>query len=239
MPESKPSLLRCMAILPMKGITQRGFLGGRYVKVGGFECIIGVLYEQCAVLGRLFAKVSWNIAKLLQAQPGKEMEFLTLIMKWAGQRMKKYHDIYGFNPDSLFEFVLATEYNKSGLTFPQKDKGTFKDFERMGLVARKKVNLDNVNVWKNVEMTLAEGVGFGLLYPEFTWEIVQKQHQPQDIETDSWKEFSRLSGDVIPKELATQSPKQFEDMIITLVNEYTREFRPELAQQIQNHEWGL
>ncbi len=231
MPKSQPdlSLPTAMAILPLQSVTRKRLFGGQYVRAGDYVVILACLYESCALLGRMFKDNVPNLAQLLQVKPGNEEQFFSFLKKTANERWERYHTMYNDNPDSLSLMVLATEYARVGLVFPHGNVRSFDDMKRIGRAAQGKVDIKNNNVWNRLEMTLSEGIGFGLLYPELTWDLVSQAHEPVDLEDDSWKQFFSLTGSAIPEGLTTDSPEQAENVVLDLVRGYVQHFRPELA----------
>lgn len=230
MPKSEtiPSLLAFMAIGPLQSVT----LGGKYVRVGDLVAISAALYESCALLGRMFNDDVASLAQLLQVKPGNEGEFMAFVKEKAAERLGRYRLKYGDDPDSLASLVLATDYAKVGLVYPHGNMGSIEGLKRLGRAAQEKIDIKNENVWRRLEMTLSEGIGFGLLYPELTWDLVSRQHKPVDPESEGWKDFSRFTGSAIPEGLATDSPQQAETLVLDLVKGYVQQFRPELAETL-------
>ncbi|MCJ7792191.1 MAG: hypothetical protein MUP49_07290 [Dehalococcoidia bacterium] len=233
MPKSEPVLLLpvFMAIGPLQGVTQKRLFGGQYVRAGDFVAILGTLYESCALLGRMFKDDVASLGQLLQVKPGNEGEFMAFVKEKAAERLGRYRLIYGSDPDSLVFLVLATDYGKVGLVFPHGNVGSIDDFKRLGRAAQGKVDIKNKNVWRRLEMTLGEGIGFGLRYPELTWDLVSRQHEPVDLENEGWKRF-RSAGFAIPERLATDSAEQAETLVLDLVRGYVQKFRPELTETL-------
>jgi hypothetical protein len=231
MPKSEPilSLPVFIAIGPLQRVTRKRLFGGEYMRAGDFLAILGAVYESCALLGRMFKDNVASLAQLLQVKPGNEGEFLAFVKEKAAERLGRYRLIYGSDPDSVGFLLLATDYAKVGLVFPHGNIGSTDDLKRLGRAAQEKVDMKNKNVWRRLEITSGEGIGFGLLYPELTWDLVSRQHRPVDLEDGDWKDFFRSTGSAVPEGLATDSPQQAETLVLDLVRMYVQQFRPDLA----------
>lgn len=228
--ESVPSLPVFMAIGPLQSVAQKRLFGGQYVRVGHYVAISAALYESCALLGRIFKDDVASLAQLLQVKPGNEGKFMAFVKEKAAERLGQYQLIYGEGPDSLLFLVIATDYAKVGLVYPHGNVGSIDDLKRLGHAAQGKVDIKNDNVWRRLEMTLSGGIGFGLLYPELTWDLVSQQHAPVDVKDKDWTDFLHLTGSVVPKGLGTDSPQQAETGLCNLVKGYVQQFRPELSE---------
>ncbi len=76
-----------------------------------------------------------------------------------------------------------------------------------------------------VEMLCAEGIGFGLAFPEDTERMYRSTHEQHD--EDEWAEYHR-AGLAIPESPTVYPLEQREKEALVVVAEYAHEFRPEL-----------
>jgi hypothetical protein len=215
-----------MAEGPIQSVAYKRLYGGQYVQAGHYMAILAVLYESCALLGRMFKDDVPSLAQLLHVKPGDVGESVRLWKEMADERLGRYRLIYGDDLSSLFFLVLATEYASVGSVFPHGHVGSFDDMERIKRAAQSKVSLDNENLWRRLEMTLSEGTGFGLLYPEKTLDLISWRFKPRDPE--EWKYF-RSAGIDVPDGPPVTSLQEMETMLLDLVREYVQQFRPEMA----------
>ncbi len=230
MPKSEQvlSLPVFMAIGPLQGATQKQLLGGDQVKAGAFVAIMRFLYESCALLGRMFKHDVISLGQLLRVKSGNETAFVEFVKKQAGERLEQYHQIYNTDPDSLGLLVIATYYAEVGLIYPCGNVGSFDDSKRIEQAAQGKVEIKNDKVWHRLEMHLCEAVGFGLAYPELTWELVSRFHHPTDFESENWKEFQSLTGTATPQNWA-DSPQKAETVVLDIATGYVQYYMPELT----------
>jgi len=219
--ETVHSLQVYMATGPIQSVAYKRLYGGQYVQAGHYIAILAVLYESCALLGRMFKDDVPSLARLLEAK-----ESVRFWEKMADERLRRYRLIYGDNPDSLFFMVLATEYERVGSVFPHGSVGSIDDMERIRHAAQSKVSLDNDRLWTQVEVTLSEGIGFGLLHPELTLDLLSWRFKPRDPE--EWKRF-RSAGIDAPDGPPVTSLQEMETMLLELVREYVQQFRPDMA----------
>jgi hypothetical protein len=224
--ETVRSLQVYMAEGPIQSVAYKRLYGGRYVQAGHYMAILAVLYESCALLGRMFKDDVPSLARLLQVKPGDEGESVRFWEKMADERLARYRLIYGDDLDSLFFLVLATEYASVGSVFPHGSVGSIDDMQRIRRAAQSKVSLDNESLWRRLEMTLSEGTGFGLLYPEKTLDLISWRLKPRDPE--EWKHF-RSAGIDVPDGPPVTSLQEMETMLLDIVREYVQQFRPEVA----------
>lgn len=247
MPKSKPitSLQAFMAIGQLQRVTQKELLGGEYVRAGDFWSIMGSLYTFWALIGRTFNDDAASVMRLLDVPPENESKFTSLLRNMVDERLQRYHQIHGQDPDAFCALIVDTEYAKSGLNLESGTLGSIdetKAFEkRLKQAAKGKVDIRNVNVWRRVEMVGAEGIGFGLLYPDLTWDIVTRQYKLIDVESDDWKTFRSLmqhAGRSIPEEAATYSAKQAETDALEFLSLYIRHVRFELTGMLRRLDTG-
>ena len=224
-----PSLPVYMAIGPLRAVTHKQLLGGEYVRAGDYIATLATLYESCAALGKMFQVDVATLAQLLLVKAGNEDAFMAFLKSAATERLGRYQSIYSRDPDTLFSLVAATEYAKSGFVYPQGDVGSASDLERVGRAAQGKVDIKSDNAWKRLEMTLTEGFGFGLQYPELTWDLFSRNHQPEDCKNREWQEYSSLTSCQLPDGLATDSPQQAKELLGSLVRGYAQQYRPDLV----------
>jgi uncharacterized phage-associated protein len=222
-----------MAVGSFLRVTQRPLFGHQYVKAGDYEAIIGSLYESCAILGRKLSDEMDSLAQLLRFNLENKKEWIAFLKKRVDERLAQYNASYGTNPDSFMFFIMATDYARVGIFLPDGNKGSLDDFKRIERESQGKINISDANTWTRIETTLYEAIGFGLVYPELTWELVSKQHSLFDTNDEQWRKFLHLTGTQAPRELSTDSPQQAEDLVLNMVRGYVQRYRPELTAQLR------
>lgn len=251
--ESTRQLPTHMAVQAFLMFTKRPLFGNPYINVGGFETIIGVLYESCAIIGRVFKDDTTTLAQILGFKQNVE-QGMSFLKKTADERLKEYRSVVTgrTGPDSIPDLVLVTEYSKLGVVYPIGGWGSKDDYNdytkgdpdaerfyrNFKIAIRQKVNMSDAGIWKKIETTLFEGFGFGLMYPDLTSELVTKLHTSIDINNNNFKTFIKLSGIVAPRNLATDSPQQAENNALDMVREYINRYRPELTGKVTFKQHG-
>ena len=234
MPKSEPfmSLPVFMAIEPLKFGVQKRIFGGQYIRLGAFLMVLAYLYESGALLGRMFKDDVATIVPLI-GEPEKQGQLVAFLKRMADERLSRYNQIYGEPPNLFLSLVVSTEYKNIGLVFPSlshgKVVGSMDDFKRLERAAQDKLDINDKIVWQRVEVILIESTGFGLFYPELTWNLASQGHKQYDPE--DWNR-ARSAGLAISEQQQTITLQEQETLVRDLVREYIQQFRPELAETL-------
>ena len=171
--------------------------------------IMGAIYEYGALVGRVFKDDVESLNQLLLAELGEEQKTVAFLKQKAGGRLRRYQKIFKADPDSLCSLVVRTEYPVASLPLQENYSSTNAlklVNERLVRAAQQEVDLRTA--CEATDLAETEGIGFGLSYPELTWELVSRLHNPVGEDIEDWARFASLGGGQLVLHMTTGGGKE-------------------------------
>ncbi len=219
--EGQPTLMGFLGTAPVKKLTKTPLLGAPYILFGNLCEIQGYLYICGAILGHAKRSELSILAKML-AIPGSEDKYMNWLQEQASQRLNKFINEVGREPDTFHEFILFKELaTAAGVGM----KDWFKACADRNTSAMKlleaKMPLEKADYIKMFGM---EGIGFGSFLPELTETMYRNM---ENVDMDVWSEM-KVVGFNLPEEPTPISLEEQEKIVLQTVAAYASEYYPEL-----------
>ena len=212
---SRPTLVFHLGKDAVLSLSEKGLLGGVYMRFARFLMAALWQYQTGAVLGRARRDRLEILARML-CSPGQEGEFCDSVALLAGKRI----DRYGKEPDSFFDFLFTTEYQHAGINWPEDYRGVMR-------MAKKKIPLKELAPL--FEGFMLEGVAFGAAFPELTERMWRGTYETFDPEA---RELARRYGVDVPEQFTPVPLEQREQEVLAEVAVYSTEHFPELVEPL-------
>lgn len=183
--------------------TETPRFGRPFMKYSNLLPLCGFMYESGAVLGRaLGSKVS--ALEPVLGTPAEPGQLICALQKFASDRLAQFPE----QPRSFGLFILTTELRRLNLSLDSDMKSLKKMFE---------TKADPKVASEMLEIHMAEGIGFGSLYPVLTEQLQQLTYD------DSMKALALLG---ISADVDCVSLEEFEHSLLTFTAGYVNEFYP-------------
>jgi len=218
--EWHPPLMHVFALILLKPITQKRFLGGDYIRLYDYYGAIGFQYESGSIIGYTQRK-KLNILEKLLGHPEKEGALIKILQDSAKRRLDNIQKQHGRKPDSFLElsrFIFEKEFNV---------KIVQEEIKNMKETFNKKVELNIAFEW--LQWVGVEGIGFGSYFPELT-EKMCRYHENIDIE--EWTKV-REYGLNIPEKPDFMSIDERKKSVLETLAAYVSESHPELLDPLE------
>jgi len=221
--EGQPTLIGFLSIPIVTKVAKTRLFGKPYIRFYNMFEVISYLYMSGAVLGRARCSKLSILAKMFSI-PGREKEFMDLLQKQAKERLEKFRNEVGKEPDTFNDFILFKELESAiggrmedwFEAYTKGDKKIMKAFDE-------KVPLEEAE--PHIKSFQLEGIGFGGAFPELTEKLYRNTFEK--VDRDSWVE-ARKYGLAISEEPTIISLEEQEEMVLQMVAAYTSEYYPEL-----------
>ncbi len=239
--EGQRLLMEFFAGIPLGQAVQKKLFRKRYITMFHYAATLAFQYETGALLGRAM-RDKLDIFHRMLVKSGTDISrSIAFIQSEAKDRLKKFIEEEGKEPDTFYDFIGHKELEKAskvtGLSMVSS-----KDFRK--LYGHEFV-LDDV--YRNILSCGLHGLGFGSSFPELTVRMYKNSHEinmrekitrgpdfqiyeeirlktgADPLRISEWTE-ARSRGeepDIIPSE-------EWEKEILQIVAAYTAEFYPEL-----------
>jgi len=171
------------------------------------------VYEQGAVLGRARRAQMVTLAKLL-AEPGRERDACDALIASAKQDVEEYDH----PPERFVEFFASTI---------AKPFASYRDPDTLKKMAKEQVRLGQVLEW--IDMWFLSGIGLGLALPELVETMWRNSYETSDRR--AWQQ-ARQAGLDIPEHDTPLSLEDMEQVVLSQVAEYAREYVPEVVEPL-------
>jgi hypothetical protein len=225
----QPTLTGVLSWIPLKHLVKKRVFGERYLRLWDFFTTLSFQYESGAILGRAKRNKISTLADLLVV-PGLEIsKSVKLMQDQAKDRLEKFRNELGKEPDTFHEFIFNREFNRVlvesiGMTLDELFLRSVKEQKDIVVkVSDHKMSLDIAT--HHARIFGLEGIGFGSVFPELTESMYKNAYE--NVDKDSWS-FWRAHGLDIPKEPDIVTLKEREDGVLATLAGYTYEFYPEL-----------
>jgi hypothetical protein len=219
---------------------ERGFLGGTYIRLYNYFWVLSFLYESGAILGRA-RRDKLSILEKMLFPGGNAPSFLSVkvLQDKADERLYRYRQRFGKEPDTFGEFIFERELQiATGLNltdsleaFERGNKKALKPFdkkvplEKAGAEWGKNIPIEKTQA--EIRMFVAEGIGFGSLFPELTEGILRNYYESIQVDMDAWHK-ERKTNLTTPQKPKILSLEEQEETILKIVAECAKECYPEL-----------
>ena len=221
--EGQPTLIGFLGIPIVTKVAKTRFFGGPYIRFYNMFEVISYLYMSGAVLGRARRSKLSILAKMVSI-PGREKEFLNWLQKQAKERLEKFTNEVGKEPDTFNEFILFKELESAiGVSMEDWFEAYTKGDTKIMKAADEKVPLEEAE--PTIKTFQLEGIGFGSAFPELTEKLYRNTFEK--VDRDSWIE-ARKYGLAISEEPTIISLEEQEEIVLQMVAAYALEYYPEL-----------
>ena len=221
--EGQPTLIGFIGIPIVTKVAKTRLFGGPYIRFYDLCAVLSYLYTSGAILGRARRNKLSILAKMLSV-PGTEKENMNWLQEQAKERLEKFRNELGKEPDTFNEFILFKELESAiGVSMEDWFEAHTKGNTKIMKVADEKVPLKKAE--PNIKWFGLEGIGFGSSFPELTEKMYRNTFEK--IDRDSWIE-ARKHGLAISEEPTIISLEEQEEIVLQMVAGYASEYYPEL-----------
>jgi len=221
--EGQPTLIGFIGIPIVTKVAKTRLFGGPYIRFYDLCAVLSYLYTSGAILGRARRNKLSILAKMLSV-PGTEKENMNWLQEQAKERLEKFRNELGKEPDTFNEFILFKELESAiGVSMEDWFEAHTKGNTKIMKVADEKVPLEQAQ--HGMRMCGLAGIGFGIAFPELTERMCR--NATENIDMDKWSK-ARAYGLAIPEKPDIVSFEEREESILQIVAAYTAEFYPEL-----------
>jgi hypothetical protein len=230
--EEQRTLMGFLGIPIVTKVAKTRVFGGPYIRFYDLFEVLSYLYMTGAVLGCARRSKLRILAKMLSV-PGNEKEFMNWLQEQAKERLEKFRNELGKEPDRFDEFILFRELEGAiGLNMEDWFKAFTEGDTKIMRVADEKVPLDKAEpVIKKFQL---EGIGFGSSFPELTEKMYRNTFE--NIDTDTWAD-ARAHGLAISEKPTMLSLEEQEEIVLQMVASYTLEYYPELLDSLNLNDY--
>jgi hypothetical protein len=222
-------------------VVKKRLFGKPFVPLSNFCAVLSFLYESGAILGRARRNKVDTLEKVLVSSvdiheitrgyclyltklpPQRETEQIEFLRRLARNRLDKFRNDTGKEPDTFFEFILLRELEWRTKGVPD----SLKDYLREKPKAQNKISLQEA--YYDIQGFGLEGIGFGSSFPELTERMYKSAYE--GIDTDLWSE-ARAHGLAIPERPTIVSFEEREETVLQMVAAYVAEYYPELLESL-------
>ena len=220
--EEQTTLIGFLGIPIVTKAAKTRLFGGPYIRFYNMFEVISYLYMAGAILARARRSKLSILAKMISI-PGREKEFLNWLHKQAKERLEKFRNEVGKEPDTFYDFILTRELKEAGIGIEESFEAYQRGDKSMMKAADEKVPLKDAEpLIKSFQL---EGIGFGSAFPELTEKLYRNTFEK--IDRDSWIE-ARKYGLAVPEEPTIISLEEQEEIVLQMVAGYASEYYPEL-----------
>jgi len=225
--EGQPTLIGFMGIPIVTKAAKTRLFGGPYIRFYNMFEVISYLYMAGAILGRARRSKLSILAKMLSV-PGTEKENMKWLQEQAKERLDKFRNEVGKEPDRFDEFILFRELESAiGLSMEDWFKAYTEGDTKIMKAADEKVPLEEAEpVIKKFQL---EGIGFGRSFPELTEKMYRNAFE--NIDMDAWAD-ARAHGLAISEKPTMLSLEEQEEIVLQMVAGYASEYYPELIDSL-------
>jgi len=227
--EGQPLLMEIFAGTPLGQAVRKKLFGKRYITMFHYAATLAFQYETGALSGRAM-RDKLDIFHKMLVKPGTDINrSIAFIQSEAKNRLKKFIEEEGKEPDTFYDFIGLKELEKASkvMGISIDDDYEYKNRKRHFKDLRKlwghELALDDV--YKNILNCSLYGLGFGSSFPELTVRMYKNSYE--DINMSKWAE-ARSHGLDIPEKPDIIPLEEREKEILQIVAAYTAEFYPEL-----------
>lgn len=222
--EGQPTLTGCLAWIPMKQIVKTAVFGGRSVRLYNFVEALPFQYESGAILGRARRNKQNVLEKMIVIPSATEGQLMKILQDEAKERLEKFRNEVGKEPDTFGEFIFERELEKAtGLSLIDSFEAYKHGNKKILKVFDEKIPLEQAQ--DIMRMFGLAGIGFGSAFPELTERMCR--NSTENIDMDKWS-FARAHGLDIPEKPDIISLEEREESLLQIVAAYTAEYYPEL-----------
>ena len=211
--------------------------GKPYITTAEFCSMKGYVYETGAVLGQLYSDNIEDLARLF-SQEGSEIQAVEYLKDLARKNAEEYRQVYGQDIYSILIFAMALAYKQAGILLPVgqqiefSEKQTKKSLKSIKKAAHEKViGNERLNSCATfLEMTFAQGVGFGSCWPDWTEQLYRDSYEKIDMETSQEASLYGVNLSTTPTVLTLEDR---EDELLDALSEFTKQYRLDLVYLVE------
>ena len=173
------------------------------------------VYQQAALLGYARNAQMETLAKLI-ASPGKEREVCDTLI----ESTKQVIEDYGHPPESFIDFFTGTV---------AKPFASYQNLDTLKRLSKEQVRLGMALGW--IEPWFRAGLGLGLAFPELV-ERMWRNNYERANDPGEWEQARRAGLD-IPEHDTPLSLEEMEQVVLSQVTHYAREYVPEVIEPLK------
>ena len=193
----------------MSGATEKPQSSWPFIRFSKLLVLKGFMYESGAILGRALGSKLYALEPLL-GTPERQGESIAVMQSCARARLAQFAG----QPRSFGLFIMESVLQECNLSLTSNKNLLKRAFDT-------KVYLEDAV--KHRDISMAEGIGFGSLYPELTEELYRESYENPN-ETN-WAEARRF-GLNIAEHADVVFLEEREHDLLTVVAGYAAEFFP-------------
>ena len=221
--EGQPTLMGFLGIPIVTKIAKMRSLGGPYIRFYDFCAVLSYLYTSGAVLGRA-KRPKLNVLAILFSVPGSEVDNVNQLQDDAKNRLQKFKDDVGREPNTFNEFILFRELEKAiGLSLEESFKACTRGDKKAIKIANEQVSLAEAE--RVIKCFGLEGIGFGSCFPDLTEKMYRTSFENPDKD---WWAKAAARGLVFSQKPEIITLESQEETVLKIVAAYTSEYYPEL-----------
>lgn len=197
-------------------IVRKGWLSGEYVLVGDYLPCCQFLYETGAILGYKFRDRIITFVALF-CEPGRESELAAQLGETAASRLAQLEG----EPDDLMDLYFKPEATRVIRTMQNARLTTFCDWQDFPKVAKQKLRV--ADVWSQIQLVPAQGIGLGSRYPALTEKLFS-----HEIDSRLWRELRSHGLDIPAFPPKAKSMREREEEALAMIKPYVSKAHPDL-----------
>lgn len=218
---SEPTLLAYLAHESLKPIIRRGMFSREHVLFGDYMPRAVFLYEVGAALGYIFRDRATTFAKLF-SDPGREADVLNQLGDTAAEKLKQLPE----PPVDFIDLFFKPEATRLILILQRAGLTSCSHWSEFPKVANHRMRVGDV--FRPLQFSAAEGIGFGNRYPELTEELATHRPDPE-----TWKELRSCGLDIPASPPAPKTMQQRQAEARSMISPYVSAKRPELLAALE------
>jgi hypothetical protein len=220
------SLMAHLGMAPMQQVMKTSPSGETYIGLYDFFEVLSHLYETGAILGRAKRHKLNALAKICVTSGTGATKLKKLVQEKAKERLEKFKNEVGREPDVFSEFILSRELESAtGLSLTDINQAD--GMEKLAKVRQEKWPIEKAEPF--IKAFGYEGIGFGSLYPKLTEKMCR--NASKNIDRDKLL-GARDDGLTIPGTPTVTSFEQRERSILLMVALYAQVYYPELLESL-------
>jgi hypothetical protein len=214
-PNRNPALIDTFVYTIMNPAAKKPFFGEPYVPFQRYLGCYQILFETGVILGYAFRDKLPTFAKLF-SEAGREEDAIAFIQEIALSAWCQVEE-----PKSFLVFGMEAE------------KARIKaQYENMTEEQINQQRLPMNFVFKQLQLAVTTGIGFGSAFPDLTEQLWHDQYE-QTVGSDDWTRLMKAGLDIPEEPPSPMSLSDKQGQLRSIVEQYVSEARPDLLPQFQ------
>ena len=218
LPKRNPALIDTFVYTIMNPAAKRRFFGAPYVTFQRYLGCYQIAFETGVILGYAFRDRLPSFAKLF-SEAGREEDAIATLQDIARRALNGVEDPKSFLVLGMYSEKSRIETQYRNMTEEQ--------------INRQKFPIESV--FKQLQLAVATGIGFGSAFPEVTEQLWHDQYE-QAVGSDEWTRLKKAGLDIPDKPLGPTTLADRQMQLRAIVEQYVSESHPDLLPRFQTRQ---